>query len=57
MGTMTYADPESFARGGPTLATFFLFVFDERRMDQNTTKCRSSSFKWRFADEPMMAQH
>ena len=57
-------DPESFARGGPTLTGFFVFVFfDERKEDPNSTKSGPSSapsetpFKWRFAGGPMMAQH
>ena len=57
------ADPESFARGGPTLTTvFFVFVFfDEGKEDPNSTKSRPSSarqrnaIKWRFASGPMMA--
>ena len=33
------ADPENFARGGPTLTTFCLFfLVDEGRDDPNTTK-------------------
>ena len=38
---MTYlacADPESCARGGPTLTTFFVVVFVFRREDPNTTE-------------------
>ena len=54
------ADPESFARGGPTLTTFFS-VFDEGKVDAlKTSHHRSASetpFKWRFADGPMRAQH
>ena len=53
------ADPECFARGGPTL-TFFLV--DERREDPKSTKSGPSSARqrnaiWRFAGVPMMAQH
>ena len=44
-------DPESFARGGPNLITFFLV--DEGIEDPNITII----FKWRFAGGPMMAQH
>ena len=60
----TCADPESFARGGPTLTTgFFPFLFDKGREDTNSSKRRPSSarretpFKWHFAGGPMMAQH
>ena len=52
------ADPEIFARGGPTLKTFIFF--DEGREDQNSTKRGSSSarqqnaismaFRWRADD-------
>ena len=32
------AEPDSFARGGPTLTTFFFsFLVDEGRKDPNTT--------------------
>ena len=35
------ADPESFARGGPTLT--MLFSLDEMREDPNSTKSEPSS--------------
>ena len=64
----TCADPETIVRGGPTLTTFFVFVFVfflvERRDDPNATRSGPSSarqrkaiFKRRFAGVPMMAQH
>ena len=55
------ADPESFVRGGITLATFCLV--DEGREDPKNTKyghhlpASETPFKWRFAGRPMMAQH
>ena len=42
------ADPESFAREGPTL-TCFLYVFDEGREDPNSTKSGPSSARQRNA--------
>ena len=40
---LTSADPENFARGGPTLTKFFLYfgfvLVDEKREDPNTTIC------------------
>ena len=64
-GIYPCTDPERFDRGGPTLTTFFVVVFlvDEGREDPNTTKvghhrpASETSFKWRFAGLPMMAQH
>ena len=56
-----FFDPEHFVRGGPTLATVFLV--DEGRENQNTTISGPTSahqrntFKWRFADVPMMTKH
>ena len=55
------ADPETFARGGPTLQTCFFFLRGE--MIQVPLKAghhRSASetpFKWWFAGVPIMAQH
>ena len=49
----TYADLESFVRGGPTA---ILTTFYKGREDPNTTKSGPSS-KWRFAGVPMMSQH
>ena len=37
------ADQESFARGGPTLATLFSFLFHEGREDSNSIKSGQSS--------------
>ena len=61
---LSCADPESFARGGPTLTGFFVFLFfNEGNEDPNNTKCGPSlarqrnAIKWRFAGGPMMAQH
>ena len=54
------ADPESFARGGPTLT---LFLFDEGKEDQNPLKgshhrpASETPFQWRFAGVLMTAQH
>ena len=54
-------DPESNARGGPTLTTFFLV--DEGRDDPNTTISGPTSarkqmpLKWRFTVVPLTAQH
>ena len=46
-GTGTYADPESYVIGGPTLTTFFLFCccffVDEGIEDPNTTISGPSS--------------
>ena len=56
----TCTDPESFVRGGPNSLSFFLvFLVVEGIEDSNTAlKGPSSSrLKWRFAGEPMMAQH
>ena len=60
-------DPESYARGGPTLTAFFYFIFfllvDEGRKDPNTSISGPSSarqqnaIKWHFAGMPMLAQH
>ena len=49
------SDPESFVRGGPTLAKFLflLLFFLEGRKDPNTTI--SGPFKWCFAGVPMTA--
>ena len=47
-GDYTWAIPDNFARGGPTLRIFFLFY--EGREDPNNTK-------WHFAGGPMMAQY
>ena len=44
--TGTYADPESYVIGGPTLTTFFCFVavfVDEGIEDPNTTMSGPSS--------------
>ena len=57
----TWADPESFVRGGPTLTGFFLV--DEGREDPSTTISwpslarQQNSIKRRFAGVPMMAQY
>ena len=58
---MSCADPESFARGGPT-PMFLVFFFCEEREDPNTTKSGPSSarqqnatemaFCWRAYDGP-----
>ena len=55
-------DPESFARGGPNMITFFSFFssfFDEG--EGGTKKHYKPPAKrylhWRFAGGPMMAQH
>ena len=53
------ADPEIFARGGPTVTTFYLFLsiflVDEGYEDPNTTISRSSSaFRWRADDDPAL---
>ena len=59
---ITCADPESSVRGGPAL-TFFFFLVDQGREDQNITKSgpllarQQNAIKWRFAGGPMMAQH
>ena len=50
--TGTYADPESFVKGGPTLTTFFgfvllLFFVDEEIEDPNTTISGQSSARQR----------
>ena len=37
------ADPESFVKGGPTLTTFWGFLVEEGRKDQNTTISGPSS--------------
>ena len=38
------AEPETLARGGPTLTTFFLsFFFDEGKEDTNSTKSGPST--------------
>ena len=61
------ADPESFARGGPTLRTFFFsfsffFFLMRGKKIQITLKAghhrpaSETPFKWRFAGGPMMAQ-
>ena len=45
-GTGTYADPESYVIGGPTLTTFFFcccFFVDEGIEDPNTTISGPSS--------------
>ena len=44
------ADPESFARGVPTLLT--MFIFDEGREDSNST--RRGPFRWRADDGPTL---
>ena len=57
------ADPESFARGGPTVTTFLLFSFYEGKRIKIALKAghhrpaSETPFKWRFAGGPMMAQH
>ena len=55
------ADPESFARGGPTLTTFFLLMRGGRiQISLKAGRHRPTSetpFKWRFAGVPMLAQH
>ena len=41
-----YTDPESYVRGGQTLATFFLYLsilVDQGRDDPNVTKIEPSS--------------
>ena len=56
------ADPERFARGGPTLTTL-LFYFYERREDSNTSKGWPSSTRQRnsiemaFIGRLMIVQH
>ena len=55
-------DPESFARVGPTLTTFF-FLVDEGRDDPNTTirgptsARQQTPLKWRFTVVTLMVQH
>ena len=46
-GLAPCADPDSFARGGPALTTFFLV--DEGRKDPNTTISGPSSARQRNA--------
>ena len=58
----SYADPESYVRGGCKFMTFFFFIFlvDEGIEDLNTTISGPSSAHQRnaiFAGVPMMAQH
>ena len=56
------ADPESLARGGPTLTTFFSSFFsDEGKEDPNSTtswpssaRQRNAIFKWRADDGPTL---
>ena len=43
------ADPESFVNGGPTLASFFFFLVDERSEDPSTTISGQSSARQRNA--------
>ena len=58
------ADPESFARGGPTRTTFF-FVFFLIRGKRSEIALKvghhqpasETPFKWRYAGVPMMAKH
>ena len=45
---------ESFVRG---VQIWQRFLFDEGRENPNTTTSGPSSFKWRFAGGPMVAQH
>ena len=56
-----FADPESFARGGPTLTGFFSDNDGERiqiplKVGHHRPACETP-FKWRFAGGPMMPQH
>ena len=66
----SYADSETFVRGGPTLTTFFYFFFisfisfNERRNYLNASKSGPSSarqrnaiqmvFRWRADDGPTL---
>ena len=54
-------DPESFARGGQTLATFFFFDGGERIQIPlkagHHLPASETPFKWRFAGGPMLVQH
>ena len=54
MLALACADPESFARGGPTLTTFFLV--DEIKAGHHQPASETPS-KWRFPGMSMMAQH
>ena len=61
---MACADPESFARGSPSLTTFFFLFFDEGKEYLNSTKRWPSSahernaiemaFRWRTDDGPTL---
>ena len=52
------AEPDSFARGGPTLTTFFFsFLVDEGRKDPNTTISWPPSADSETPCVPMLAQH
>ena len=49
------ADPESFARGGPTLTIFFWMQIALKRGHHGPAS--ETPFEWGFAGGPMMAQH
>ena len=55
------ADPENFARGGPTLTMFFLMRAERIQIalkeEGHQRPASETPFEWRFAGGPMMAQH
>ena len=61
----TCTDPESFAREGPTLTSFFLnsfFLMRGERIQMSLKEghhrpTSKTPFEWRFAGGRMMAQH
>ena len=59
---MSFADPESFVRGGPNLIQVFFSVMRGYRIQirlymGHHLPASETPFKWRFAGWPVMAQH
>ena len=62
---MSFADPESFVRWGPTMTPLFVLFSSLMRggmiqiplLAGHQRTASETPFKWRFAGGPMIAQH